>query len=141
MAYYFQKCCFDSEKIEVINECGRMLCILNRKHEFQKYYHKGNDETFYCLNRKQLGEYWHCVIEDQKVFCPEECDECKVCKVVIEVFENLQVAYVFTPNKNKHQPILWRAFFKGINNSKKFRLEIAKTVESADLVLNNGSTC
>ena len=92
MAYYFQKCCFDSEKIDVINECDRMSRIFNRKHEFEKYSHKRNDETFYCLNTKQLGEYWHCVIEDQRVFCPEKCDECEVCKAVIEVLENLQDA-------------------------------------------------
>ena len=141
MAYYFQKCCFDSEKIDVINECDRMSRIFNRKHEFEKYSHKGNDETFYCLNTKQLGEYWHCVIEDQRVFCPEKCDECEVCKAVIEVLENLQDAYLFTLNKNKHQPILWRVFFKGINNSKKFRSEMAKTVESDNLVSNDGPTC
>ena len=78
--------------IDVINECDRMSRIFNRKHEFEKYSHKGNDETFYCLNTKQLGEYWHCVIEDQRVFCPEKCDECEVCKAVIEVLENLQDA-------------------------------------------------
>ena len=118
-----------------------MSRIFNRKHEFEKYSHKGNDETFYCLNTKQLGEYWHCVIEDQRVFCPEKCDECEVCKAVIEVLENLQDAYLFTLNKNKHQPILWSVFFKGINNSKKFRSEMAKTVESDNLVSNDGPTC
>ena len=29
MSYHFQKCCFDSEKAGVINECNRMSCILN----------------------------------------------------------------------------------------------------------------
>ena len=55
--------------------------------------------------------------------------------------ENLQDAYLFTLNKNKHQPILWRVFFKGINNSNKFRSEMAKTVESDNLVSNDGPTC
>ena len=141
MSYYFQKCCCDSEKIGVINECDRMSCILNRRHEFEKYYYKRNDETFYCLHRKQLGKYWHCVIEDQRFFCPERCDDCEVCKVLNEVFENLQDAYFFTPNKNKHQPVFWRFFSKRVNNSEKFRIEIAKTVESDNLILNNRSTC
>ena len=57
------------------------------------------------------------------------------------VFENLQDAYFFTPNKNKHQSVFWRFFSKGVNNSEKFRIEIAKTVESDNLVLNNRSTC
>ena len=125
----------------MVNECDRMSCILNRKHDFEKYYHKGKDETFCCLNRKQLGEYLHCVIEDQRIFCPEKCDEFEVCKVLNEVFENLQDAYFFTSNKNKHQPILWRVFLKGVNNSRKFRIEIAKTVEIDNFVLNNGPTC
>ena len=125
----------------MVNECDRMSCILDRKHDFEKYYHKEKDETFYCLNRKQLGEYLQCVIEDQRIFCPEKCDEFEVCKVLNEVFENLQDAYFFTPNKNKHEPILWRVFFKGVNNSRKFRIEIAKAVEIDNLVLNNGSTC
>ena len=58
-----------------------------------------------------------------------------------KVFENLQDALFFTPNKNKHQLIFWRFFFKGVNNSEKFRIEIAKTVESHNLVLNNRSAC
>ena len=72
-----------------------MSCILNRKHDFEKYYHKANDETFYCLNRKQHGKYWHCAIEDQRIFCPEKHDEYEVCNVLKEVFENLQDTYFF----------------------------------------------
>ena len=106
MPYYFEKYCFDSEKIGVINECDKMSCILNRKHDLEKYYHQTNNKIFYCLNRKQLSKYWHCVIEDQRISCPEKCDYCKVCNVLKELFENLQDAYFFTPNKNKHQPIL-----------------------------------
>ena len=44
------------------------LFSIERKHDFGKYYHKANNETYYGLNRKQLGEYWHGVIEDQKNF-------------------------------------------------------------------------
>ena len=29
MAYSFQKCCFDSEKIGLVKECDRTSCILN----------------------------------------------------------------------------------------------------------------
>lgn len=73
------------------------LFSIERKHDFGKYYHKANNETYYGLNRKQLGEYWHGVIEDQKMFCSEKCNECEVCKVLNEVFENLQDAYFFAP--------------------------------------------
>lgn len=40
---------------------------------------------------------------------------------------------IFCTNKNEHQPILWKVLFKGVNNSEKFRTEIAKTVESDNL--------
>ena len=55
MSYYFQKCCFDSEKSVVI-ECDRITC-LNGNHKFEKYFFrcKHDDklsERFYCLIRK-----------------------------------------------------------------------------------------
>lgn len=124
-----------------VNECDRMSCVLNGKHDFELYFHKTNDESFYCVNRKQLREYWRCVIKDQKTFCPEKYDDCDVCKELAVVFENLQDAYFFSPNKNKHQPVMWRVFFERGNKSCKFRIEIAKTIESEDLVLNYGSSC
>ena len=75
------------------------------------------------------------------IVCPEKCDQCDVCKGLAELFENLQDAYFFTPNKQNHQPVLWKVYFKGGNISKKFRIEIGETVESDKLVLQNGSTC
>ena len=141
MAKYFEKCCFDSEKMGVINECDRMSCILNRKHDFDVYFHHVSDESFYCLNRKQLGEFWHCVIEDQNSFCPEKCEKCDVCKELAEVSENLQDGYFFKSSEHKHQPVSWKVIFKRGNNSKKFRIEIAKTIESDNLVLEHGLLC
>ena len=44
MVYHYQKCCFASEKVGVINECDRATCLLNIKHEFWKYYYEKNDE-------------------------------------------------------------------------------------------------
>ena len=71
MTYYFEKCYFDSEKMGVRTECDRMSCVLNRKHDkFELYFHRTNDESFYCLNRKQLKEYWQCLQENQEIFCP-----------------------------------------------------------------------
>ena len=65
MSYYFQKCCFDSEKIGVRNECDRLTRISNGKHNFGLFFHRNNDETFYCLNKKKLEEYWQCVIAER----------------------------------------------------------------------------
>ena len=57
MAYSFQKYCFDSEKIGLVKECDRMSCFLNGSHNFDLFFHRNNNESFYCLNRKQLKEY------------------------------------------------------------------------------------
>ena len=57
-----------------MTECDRMMC-LNGNHKFEEYlfrckYDDKLSERLYCLNRKQLGEYWHCVINDRDTFCP-----------------------------------------------------------------------
>ena len=89
MAYSIQKCCFDSEKIGLVKECDRMCCTLNGRHNFDLFFHWNNDESFYCLNSKQLKEYWQCVQEDREGFCPEQCDKCSVCDEYALVFQNL----------------------------------------------------
>ena len=65
MPYSFEKCCFDSKNLCVVKYCNRTSCILNGSHNFKLFYHGNNDEIFYCLNRKDLGEYWHCVQNDK----------------------------------------------------------------------------
>ena len=70
MPYYSQKCCFNADVIGKRTECDRLSC--EGKHtEFTLFFHKINNESFYCLNRKQLEEYWKYVNKDQEVFCPE----------------------------------------------------------------------
>ena len=81
------------------------------------------------------------MLNDQKIFCPEKCAECAVCKLVPTVFSNLRDSYFFCPNKYNFQPVLWRVFYENGNTSYKFRLEIAKTADSPDLVLDYGQTC
>ena len=56
------------------------------------------------------------------------------------MFENLQVAYFFTPNKANHEPVLRRVYLK-TGNFLKLRIEIAEAIESNKLVLDNGSAC
>ena len=140
-AYSFQKCCFASEKVGLPKECDKISCILNGSHSFDLFLHQNNNESFYCVNRRQLGESWRCVQEDRETFCCDHCDECSVCKEFAHVFENLQEAYLFLPNKDKHQPVMWKVIFEDGNKLRKFRIEIAKTIESEDLVLNYGSVC
>ena len=57
MAYSFQKCCFDSEKVGLVKEYDEMSCILNGSHSFDLFFHRNNNESCYCVDRKQLREY------------------------------------------------------------------------------------
>ena len=62
------------------NECDKLSCISNGKYNFGLFFHRNNDETFYCLKRKQLEGYWQCVIAEQQAFCPDKCCFCGICK-------------------------------------------------------------
>ena len=58
------------------------------------------------------------------------------------MFEHLKDAYFFSLNESsKHQPVLWKVYFKRGNFLKKFRIEIGDATESDKLVLENVSTC
>ena len=54
----FEICCYVSLLIGTRSECDRLSCT-ERKHApvFNLYYHKVNNEYFYCVNREQLGQY------------------------------------------------------------------------------------
>ena len=85
---------------------------------------------FYCLDRKQLGEYLHCAQKEREIFCPGHCDNCNIYHDFSEFFQELQDSYVFFPREDmNYQPIAWRVFFKQPKYFMNFRLEIAKTVK------------
>ena len=142
MSYYFQKCCFEAEVIGKRAECNRLNC--DGKHaKFTLFLHKVNNEYFYYLNRKQLEEYWKCVVKDQEVFCPQKCNNCIVCKFLTKAYDELKSAYFFSARKDMpYQPILWKIFTNVIDKTNKiiFRIEIGKTVKAFNLVYN-GETC
>ena len=71
----FLTCCFDSVLIGIRSQCDRLSCE-HEKHfsDFEVYYYKVNSRYFYYLNRKQLGQYWQCVIKDRDTFCPDRCE-------------------------------------------------------------------
>ena len=64
----FLICCHDSLLIGTRSECDRLSCEGKHTPVSNLYYHKVNNEYFYCLNRDQLGQYWQCVVEDRDVF-------------------------------------------------------------------------
>lgn len=88
MCSKYEICCFDSQLIGTRVECDRFRC--ERKHTaFNLFHHPQNKESFYCLNRKQLGEYWQYVVNDWHAFCPEHCDKCDVCNLMTVVYTEL----------------------------------------------------
>ena len=92
-------CCYDSILIATRFECYKLSCK-NEKYspDFDVYYHKINNEYSYCLNRKQLGQYWQSVIKDRDIFCPERCEKFNISKEMTDIFTELQVSF-FIPNK------------------------------------------
>ena len=87
----FLNCCYHSLLIGTRSECDRLSCQGNHLPVFNLYYHKNNNEHFYCLNRDQLGQYWQCGVEDRDSFCPSRCDQCNICKKMSDVFTELQI--------------------------------------------------
>ena len=65
----------------------------NRDPAFAVFYQRANDEYCYCLNRKQLGQYWRCIVEDTNFLCSGRCERCKACKEMSHVFDELQDSY------------------------------------------------
>ena len=101
------------------------------------------------MNRKQLGQYWKCVVEDRDAFCPSRCDKYNIFNEMTETFSELQDSYFFYPRTSvannpediPYPPVLWRIFKSVINKgNKKFRIEIGKSVKHHGLVLNYGAT-
>ena len=89
----FEKCCYDFDLVRKTSQCDRINCFANHDPQFSVYYHKNNNQSCFCLNRRQLGQYWRCIINDRDYFCPSSCEQCKVCKEVSHIFSELQNAY------------------------------------------------
>ena len=140
MSYYFQKCCFDADVIGKPTECDRLNC--EGKHtEFTLFFHKVNNTSFYCLSRKQLEEYWKCIVKDQEVFCPEKCNKFDVCEFLSIAYGELKDSWFFIPNKGlPYQPILWQISTEDQKNNSVFRTEIVKTVKVTGRVYHR-ETC
>ena len=109
------------------------------------------------MNRKQLGQYWRCVIKDRDTFCLDRCGNCSICrcgncsicKEMTDVFTELQDSFFFYPKQSlannddpiSYQPVLWRVFNSIIDKkNKKFLTEIGKSSPHTGLVLNYGKT-
>ena len=144
----FTKCCFGFEPSGTRSECDRLTCSGNHNPAFNLYYQRANNNYCYCLNRKQLGQYWRCVVQDRDSLCPSKCKHCSICKEMNDVFVELQDAYFFQPNTRPiedktYQPVMWCVFNSTIDrNTKNFRVEIAKSIPHVRFVLDyNEQAC
>ena len=98
------------------------------------------------LNCRQLGQYWHCIINDRDYFCPSSCEQCKICKEVSHIFSELQDAYFFNPNTHIHsfenlpyKPVAWHIF--SATNKKPLSIQIVKSKLSLGTITDDGEVC
>ena len=142
MNYYFEKCCFDYELVRKTSQCERITCQGNHNPEFTVYFHKVNNNSCYCLNRKQLRQYWFCIVQDREKLCPMSCSRCKICKEFTHFFSELTDAYFFTLKKANDntvilsQPVLWRVF-----SANEIYIGIAKSKKSTGIITDYGEVC
>ena len=52
-----EKCCQDYELVRKTYHCEQLYCSGDHTPEFCVFFHKGNNASCFCLNRKQLGQY------------------------------------------------------------------------------------
>ena len=117
MVNQFLTFCYDSVLIGTRSKRDRLQCQGNHNPVFNVFHHKVNNQYFYCLNRKQLGQYWRCVVEDRDYFCSSRCDRCSICKEMT-VFSELQGSWFFYPKTTvannfdqiPYQSVLWCIF-------------------------------
>ena len=117
MVNQFLTFCYDSVLIGTRSKRDRLQCQGNHNPVFNVFHHKVKNQYFYCLNRKQLGQYWRCVVEDRDYFCSSRCDRCSICKEMT-VFSELQGSWFFYPKTTvannfdqiPYQSVLWCIF-------------------------------
>ena len=128
----FEVCCFNYYIVRFTSQYDRLNCEGKHTPEFTIYFHKRNNENCYCLDCKQLGQYWRCVNENHDKLCFQKCTKCLICKEASEIYNELQESYFFYPNTKlagadkPYQPVKWHIFTA--TNKSKFRIEIAKSI-------------
>ena len=136
----FEICCHDYELVRKTSQCEQLYCSGDHMPEFCVIFHKENNTSCYCLNRKQLGQYWQCIIKDR--LYPRSCGHCQICRQVSHVFSELQDSFFFSPRVSVFdeiplQPVAWRIF----SAKTEIYIEIAKSKKSAGIITAHGEVC
>ena len=145
----FLNCCFNFQLVGYHFECDRINCKGDHD-ESPVYREKSLGLHCCCLNRKQLGQYWRCIVNDCNFLCQSQCGRCSVCNEMSDIFAKLKDVYFFQPNvicgsatdEKPLQPVMWRIFNRNISkNNSPFKIKIAKLVPHIGIVINYGKTC
>ena len=119
-----------------VTKCKRTGCTGKQKFEkmsFRNY--KEEIESFYCLNRKSLDEYWKCVLAENWLICLEWCKSCGCCKELKAIHTELKEAYFFSLRTDvNYQQTMWKFFLKNGNTNEDFRVEIGAAEESDKMI-------
>ena len=91
----FTKCCFDFEVVGCHSECNRSKCKRNHDPAFAVFYQRANNEYCYCLNCKQLGQYWRCIVEDANYLCSSRCEDVKLAEKCL-MYLSYKIAIFYT---------------------------------------------
>lgn len=97
---------------KIINVCERLGC--NGKHIFNEMSY-GNlqeeVERLFFLDRKQLNEYWQCVLTEHWLICPEWCKKCRCCRELEVICEELKESWFFSPRADHNYSLCYEKFF------------------------------
>ena len=93
----FEFCCSDFDVVRSTSECDMLTCDGKQNLVFTLLFQKSSNEYCYCLIPVQLGQYWRCVCENQKIIAQ---------KSVIYLIHLISVCFVkkcliFTKNYEK----------------------------------------
>ena len=131
----FIECCFQSDS-KIAAACERLDCRGKYKFDDRSHKKRNSDvERSYCLDRKSLKEYWHCVLFENHMICPEWCKECGSCKELEDVRDELKRAYFFNAKTDSlHQLVFQSVHFKNEHINPTFRIDIKKAKENKQMI-------
>ena len=131
------------------SECDRLSCEYEKHSlEFDVYYHKVNNEYFYCLNRKQLGQYCQCVTKMCILFVLKDVKNAVFVRKWQIFSADYKIVSCFIQNRVLQKTLIKFHInqFCGVYlivwmiKKKKIRIEIRKLIPHAGLVLDYGKT-
>ena len=101
-----KSCCFDFDVARSTPGCDRLTCDGKHDPVFNILFDKSTNEYCYCLNRKQLEQYWDCVSKNREAICSKKCsvfdvfNKCMLCRQVADIWYELQKNFFFIQMKS-----------------------------------------